>query len=227
MVCSTLVPRTHARDARRRWQRSQPRPLLAGSAGYRHVPANGHDALRCAVGPQTAAVLIEPCRAGGRLADDAGYLAEARALCDPHDALLVLDEVQTGIGRLGAWFGFQPRRAARTRSACEGSRRRVCRSAHWSPTRSATAQEGSSPAAARARSGRSANAAAALAVLDAIKHEGLVDARTIGAHIARGAPQRQSRGSPRCAAAGCCSRSGWRRRPRQTSRLRCARRECS
>jgi adenosylmethionine-8-amino-7-oxononanoate aminotransferase len=72
------------------------------------VPADDNEALSVLMserGEHVAAVLIEPVQgAGGVFPPAEGYLAEARALCDRHGALLVFDEVITGFGRLGAWF---------------------------------------------------------------------------------------------------------------------------
>jgi acetylornithine/N-succinyldiaminopimelate aminotransferase len=79
-----------------------------------HVPYGDVDALRAAVDDTVAAVVLEPIQgeAGVRPAPE-GYLRAAREITSAHDALLVLDEVQTGIGRTGAWFahsrhGVQP-----------------------------------------------------------------------------------------------------------------------
>jgi acetylornithine aminotransferase len=72
------------------------------------VPRNDIAALRAAVGPTTAGVLIEPIQGeGGVNVIDGAYLQAARELCDAHGALLILDEVQTGIGRTGSWFAFE------------------------------------------------------------------------------------------------------------------------
>lgn len=90
------------------WGEAKKTPFEPLPDGFRHVPRNDADALRAAVGPQTAGVLIEPIQGEGGvnvIHDD--YLALARELCDAHDALLLFDEVQTGIGRTGAWFSFQ------------------------------------------------------------------------------------------------------------------------
>jgi acetylornithine/N-succinyldiaminopimelate aminotransferase len=74
----------------------------------RFVPFGDADALREAVGPDCAAVFIEPCLGeGGVIPAPAGYLAAARSICDSTGALLVLDEVQSGIGRTGTWFMCQ------------------------------------------------------------------------------------------------------------------------
>ncbi|WP_370882686.1 acetylornithine transaminase [Kineosporia succinea] len=73
-----------------------------------HVPWGDAEALAEAVDNDTAAVILEPIQgeAGVRPAP-AGYLAAARRVTRAHDALLIFDEVQTGIGRTGAWFAHQ------------------------------------------------------------------------------------------------------------------------
>jgi acetylornithine/N-succinyldiaminopimelate aminotransferase len=72
------------------------------------VPFGDAAALQAAVGPDTAAIFLEPIQgeAGVVLAPE-GYLAAARRIATAAGALLVLDEVQTGIGRTGAWFAHQ------------------------------------------------------------------------------------------------------------------------
>jgi acetylornithine aminotransferase len=66
------------------------------------------DALAAAVGPDTAAVFLEPTQGeGGIIPPPDGYLAAAREICTAAGALLVLDEVQSGIGRTGDWFAGQ------------------------------------------------------------------------------------------------------------------------
>jgi len=78
-------------------------------AGF--VDTVAHDdpeALRAAIGPNTCGVLLEVVQGeGGVRPLDPAMLAAARAACDEHDALLMFDEVQTGVGRTGAWFAFQ------------------------------------------------------------------------------------------------------------------------
>jgi acetylornithine aminotransferase len=75
--------------------------------GVVHVPYGDAGALADAVDVDTAAVVLEPIQgeAGVRM-PPAGYLAAAREITNRHGALLVLDEVQTGIGRTGEWFAF-------------------------------------------------------------------------------------------------------------------------
>ena len=71
----------------------------------RFVPFGDAEALAAAVGPQTAAVFLEPIQGeAGVIVPPEGYLARARAVCDKHNALLVVDEVQSGMGRTGEWF---------------------------------------------------------------------------------------------------------------------------
>jgi acetylornithine/N-succinyldiaminopimelate aminotransferase len=80
-------------------------PLIEGAV---FVPYGDVDALDAAVTDRTAAVFLEPALGeGGVVPAPAGYLAAARAACDRVGALLVLDEVQSGIGRTGHWFAFQ------------------------------------------------------------------------------------------------------------------------
>lgn len=72
------------------------------------VPYGDAEALASAVTASTAAIVLEPIQGeGGVIVPPAGYLARAREIADEHGALLILDEVQTGIGRTGAWFAHQ------------------------------------------------------------------------------------------------------------------------
>ena len=83
-------------------------PFAPLPGGVVHVPYADVDALAAAVGADTAAVVLEPIQgeAGVRV-PPAGYLRAARQITRRHGALLVLDEVQTGVGRTGEWFAFQ------------------------------------------------------------------------------------------------------------------------
>ena len=66
------------------------------------------DALRAAVDESTAAIVLEPIQGeGGVRVPPAGYLGYVRRIADDVGALLILDEVQTGIGRTGTWFAHQ------------------------------------------------------------------------------------------------------------------------
>ncbi|MBI2866819.1 MAG: aspartate aminotransferase family protein [Chloroflexi bacterium] len=76
--------------------------------GFTSVPFNDIDALKAATSPKTVAVMLEPVQGeGGVNVPDEAYLKDVREWCDKRNLLLILDEVQTGIGRLGSWFGFQ------------------------------------------------------------------------------------------------------------------------
>ena len=76
--------------------------------GFRHVPFGDVDALGAAVDDSVAAVMLEPVQGEGGVnpAPD-GYLEAVRRHCDERGALLICDEVQTGLGRTGRWFGFE------------------------------------------------------------------------------------------------------------------------
>ncbi len=77
--------------------------------GFRHVAWDDLDALERAVdGAVVAGVLLEPIQGEGGVNEPSpGFLTAARRLCDERGALLMLDEIQTGLGRTGRWFGFQ------------------------------------------------------------------------------------------------------------------------
>lgn len=76
--------------------------------GFRHVTFNDVAELEAAIDPTVAAVLLEPVQGeGGVLPADPQYLRDVRALCDERGLLLMIDEVQTGFGRTGRWFGFE------------------------------------------------------------------------------------------------------------------------
>jgi len=83
-------------------------PFAPFGFDVRFVPYGDADALRAAVGPDCAAVFLEPTQGeGGVIPAPDGYLRAARAACDAAGALLVIDEVQSGVGRTGAWFAYQ------------------------------------------------------------------------------------------------------------------------
>lgn len=89
-------------------QASKHVPFLPLAGFVDTVAHDDPDALAAAVGPDTCAVLLEVVQGeGGVRPLSPEVLAAARAACDEHGALLMIDEVQTGIGRTGTWFGFQ------------------------------------------------------------------------------------------------------------------------
>jgi acetylornithine/N-succinyldiaminopimelate aminotransferase len=80
-------------------------PLLPG---FSYVPYNDIDALQEAFTDEVAAVMIEPIQGeGGIHPATPEYMHAIRELCDAHGAMMILDEVQTGMGRTGRWFGYQ------------------------------------------------------------------------------------------------------------------------
>jgi acetylornithine/N-succinyldiaminopimelate aminotransferase len=76
--------------------------------GITHLPFNDVAALEAAVSAKTCAIVMEPLQGeGGIINADPAFIKRARELCDEHNALLVLDEVQTGAGRLGTLYAYQ------------------------------------------------------------------------------------------------------------------------
>ncbi|MDQ1375956.1 MAG: acetylornithine/N-succinyldiaminopimelate aminotransferase [Acidimicrobiaceae bacterium] len=76
--------------------------------GFRHVAWDDLDALEAAIDPSVAAVLLEPLQGeGGVNPATPEYFQGVRAICDDRGLLFMVDEVQTGLGRTGDWFGFQ------------------------------------------------------------------------------------------------------------------------
>ena len=75
---------------------------------FTHVPYGDTSAIEAVVDEETAAVILEPIQGeGGIIVPPAGYLKEVKAICESKGALLIADEVQTGIGRTGTWFGVE------------------------------------------------------------------------------------------------------------------------
>ncbi|WP_145028147.1 MULTISPECIES: acetylornithine transaminase [Paenibacillus] len=77
-------------------------------AGFKSVPLHDLDALKAAIGPDTAAIMIEMVLAeGGVLVVQPDFLKAVKALCEQHGLLLIFDEVQTGMGRTGKLFAYE------------------------------------------------------------------------------------------------------------------------
>ncbi|SAL28753.1 bifunctional N-succinyldiaminopimelate-aminotransferase/ acetylornithine transaminase protein [Caballeronia sordidicola] len=75
--------------------------------GITHLPYNDLAAARAAIGPQTCAVIVEPVQGeGGVIPADPAFLQGLREACDQHGALLIFDEVQTGVGRTGTFYAY-------------------------------------------------------------------------------------------------------------------------
>jgi len=89
-------------------QPSKREPFLPLIKGVKHVPYGDIEAMRKAISKKTAMVIIEPIMGeAGVIVPPADYLQQLRAICDDTGALLVIDAVQTGMGRTGDWFGYE------------------------------------------------------------------------------------------------------------------------
>ncbi len=89
-------------------QPSKREPFLPLIKGVKHVPYGDIEAMRKAVTKKTAMVIIEPIMGeAGVIVPPADYLQQLRQICDDKGSLLVIDAVQTGMGRTGDWFGYE------------------------------------------------------------------------------------------------------------------------
>ena len=83
-------------------------PFLPLVKGVKHVAFGDIEAMRRAINKKTAMVILEPIMGeAGVIIPPTDYLAAVRELCDKHGVLLVIDAVQTGMGRTGDWFGYE------------------------------------------------------------------------------------------------------------------------
>jgi acetylornithine/N-succinyldiaminopimelate aminotransferase len=156
--------------------------------GVTFVPYGDSDALRSAVSERTAAVFLEPVLGeGGVVPPPDGYLRTAREICDATGALLVLDEVQSGIGRSGAWFGHEhdgviPDVLTLAKGLGGGLPIGACIAVGDAANRLRPGDHGST------FGGNPVACAAALAVLDTIESLGLIaHAADMGARLSAGA----------------------------------------
>ncbi len=167
-----------------KWEAFRPLP-----PGFVHVPYDDAPAIGAAVSRATAAVLLEPVQGeGGVIVPGEGYLPEVRSICDTQGVALVLDEVQTGLGRTGEWFGFQaygdravPDVISLAKALGNGFPIGAC----VARGRYATAFGPGDHATTVG--GGPVVCAAALAVLDTIERDGLVErARKVGDYLRQG-----------------------------------------
>lgn len=90
------------------WNRKYREPFQVWQPDVTHISYNNMDAAEEDICDDTAAVVVESLQGeGGIHPIDEGYLSTLRRLCDERGALLIVDEIQTGFGRTGTWFGFQ------------------------------------------------------------------------------------------------------------------------
>ena len=153
----------------------------------RFVPYGDTAALAAAVGPECAAVFLEPgLGEGGVVPAPPGYLQAARAACDETGALLVLDEIQSGIGRTGEWFAHQregvlPDVLTLAKGLGGGLPIGACIGIGRYGSALSKGDHGST------FGGNPVACAAALAVIDTIEKDGLLaNATKVGAHLAAG-----------------------------------------
>jgi acetylornithine aminotransferase len=145
------------------------------------------DAVRAAVDDTTAAVFVEPTLGeGGVVPAPAGFLAAVRAVCDDAGALMVIDEVQSGVGRTGHWFvsqaeGVRPDVLTLAKGLGGGLPIGACIGIGAAGELFAPGDHGST------FGGNPVSCAAALAVLDTIENEHLLDnVKRVGEHLAHG-----------------------------------------
>jgi acetylornithine/N-succinyldiaminopimelate aminotransferase len=165
-------------------------PFAPFGADVRFVPYGSEEALRAAVTEECAAVFLEPTQGeGGVVPAPEGYLTAARRICDETGAALVLDEIQSGIGRTGVWFqhqreGVRPDVLTLAKGLGGGLPIGVCVGFGAYATAFGKGDHGST------FGGNPVSCAAALAVLDTIDKEGLLESvGTVGDLLAAGITQ--------------------------------------
>jgi acetylornithine/N-succinyldiaminopimelate aminotransferase len=162
-------------------------PFQPFGVDVRFVPYGDVAALEAAVGPDCAAVFLEPALGeGGVVPAPPGYLKAARAACDAAGALLVLDEIQSGIGRTGEWFahqreGIMPDVLTLAKGLGGGLPIGACIGIGKYGSTLGKGDHGST------FGGNPVVCAAALAVLDTIERDGLLaNVTAVGAHLTAG-----------------------------------------
>jgi acetylornithine/LysW-gamma-L-lysine aminotransferase len=163
------------------WGPEYQKPFAPMLPGLKHVPYNNLAKLETAVGDNTAAILLEVVQGeGGVRIGDKEYFQKVREICDARGVLLIIDEVQTGFGRTGTLFAceqfVEPDMLCLAKSLAGGIPMGavICNDRITVPVKSHTSTFGGNPMAC----------AAALASLDVIQTEGLVEkSRTLGEYF--------------------------------------------
>ena len=163
------------------WGPEYQKPFKPMMPGLKHVPFNNFEKLETVTGDKTAAIILEVVQGeGGVRIGDKDYFQKIRRLCDAKGALLIVDEVQTGFGRTGTMFACEqfetPDMLCLAKSLAGGIPMGavLCNDRINVPLKSHTSTFGGNPVAC----------AAALASLDIIEQEGLVEkAKTLGAYF--------------------------------------------
>ena len=163
------------------WGPEYQKPFAPMLPGLKHVPYNNFAKLEAAIGDNTAAVLLEVVQGeGGVRVGDKGYFQKVREICDAQGVLLIIDEVQTGFGRTGTLFAceqfVEPDMLCLAKSLAGGIPMGavLCNDRIKVPVKSHTSTFGGNPTAC----------AAALASVDVIEKEGLVEkSKTLGEYF--------------------------------------------
>jgi acetylornithine/LysW-gamma-L-lysine aminotransferase len=163
------------------WGPEYQKPFAPMLPGLKHVPYNNVAKLEATAGESTAAILLEVVQGeGGVRIGDREYFQKVREICDERDILLIIDEVQTGFGRTGTLFAceqfVEPDMLCLAKSLAGGIPMGavLCNDRIKVPVKSHTSTFGGNPLAC----------AAALAALDVIQTDGLVEkSRTLGAYF--------------------------------------------
>ena len=156
-------------------QPAKQEPFKPLPAGFVHVPYGDAAAVDTVVGDSTAAVLVEPVQGeNGVIVPPEDYLSDLRSICERTNTLLILDEVQTGLGRTGKWFAHQhsevyPDVMCLAKALAGGLPMGACLAR---PEVAGSFRVGDH---ASTFGGGPVQSAAALATLDVIESEGLVD----------------------------------------------------
>jgi acetylornithine/LysW-gamma-L-lysine aminotransferase len=163
------------------WGPEYQKPFAPMLPGLKHVPYNNFAKLETAVGGNTAAILLEVVQGeGGVRIGDKDYFQKVRQICDANEVLLIIDEVQTGFGRTGTLFAceqfVEPDMLCLAKSLAGGIPMGavLCNDRIKVPVKSHTSTFGGNPTAC----------AAALASVDVIEKEGLVEkSKTLGEYF--------------------------------------------